>query len=72
MGRSSKEQADESRRRIVAEAGNLFRSRGYDAVGIAYVMKAAGMTQRGFYKHFASKERRWPPRRGGWVSHRLV
>jgi hypothetical protein len=28
MGRSSKEQADESRRRIVAEAGNLFRSRG--------------------------------------------
>jgi TetR/AcrR family transcriptional repressor of nem operon len=45
MGRSSKEQADESRRRIVAEAGNLFRSRGYDAVGIAYVMKAAGMTQ---------------------------
>jgi TetR/AcrR family transcriptional repressor of nem operon len=56
MGRSSKEQADESRRRIVAEAGNLFRSRGYDAVGIAYVMKAAGMTQGGFYKHLASKE----------------
>ena len=44
------------RRRIVAEAGNLFRSRGYDAVGIAYVMKAAGMTQGGFYKRFASKE----------------
>jgi TetR/AcrR family transcriptional repressor of nem operon len=56
MGRSSKEQADANRRRIVAAAGNLFRSRGYDAVGIADVMKAAGMTQGGFYKHFASKE----------------
>ena len=56
MGRSTKEQADANRRRIVAAAGNLFRSRGYDAVGIADVMKAAGMTQGGFYKHFASKE----------------
>jgi len=56
MGRSSKEQADTNRQRIVAVAGNLFRSRGYDAVGIADVMKGAGMTQGGFYKHFASKE----------------
>jgi TetR/AcrR family transcriptional repressor of nem operon len=56
MGRSSKEQALKNRRRIVAAAGRLFRSRGYDAVGIADVMKAAGMTQGGFYKHFASKE----------------
>jgi TetR/AcrR family transcriptional repressor of nem operon len=56
MGRSSKEQADANRRRIIEAAGNLFRSRGYDAVGIADVMKAAGMTQGGFYKHFASKE----------------
>jgi TetR/AcrR family transcriptional regulator, transcriptional repressor for nem operon len=56
VGRSSKEQADANRRQIVLAAGNLFRSRGYDAVGIADVMKAAGMTQGGFYKHFASKE----------------
>jgi TetR/AcrR family transcriptional repressor of nem operon len=56
MGRSTKEQADANHQRIVAAAGNLFRSRGYDAVGIADVMKAAGMTQGGFYKHFASKE----------------
>jgi TetR/AcrR family transcriptional regulator, transcriptional repressor for nem operon len=56
MGRSTKEQADTNHRSIVAAAGNLFRSRGYDAVGIADVMKAAGMTQGGFYKHFASKE----------------
>ena len=56
MGRSTKEQAGANRQRIVTAAGNLFRSRGYDAVGIADVMKAAGMTQGGFYKHFASKE----------------
>src|SRR5271156_6688374 len=56
MGRSSKEQADDNHRRIVAAAGNLFRSRGYDAVGIGDVMKAAGMTQGGFYKQFSSKE----------------
>ena len=56
MGRSSKDRADDNRRRIVEAAGRLFRSRGYDAVGIADVMKAAGMTQGGFYKHFASKE----------------
>lgn len=56
MGRSSKEQAEANRRRIVVAAGKLFRGKGYDAVGIADVMKAAGMTQGGFYKHFASKE----------------
>jgi TetR/AcrR family transcriptional regulator, transcriptional repressor for nem operon len=56
MGRSSKEQALNNRRRIVAAAGRLFRSKGYDAVGISDVMKAAGMTQGGFYKHFDSKE----------------
>jgi TetR/AcrR family transcriptional regulator, transcriptional repressor for nem operon len=56
VGRSSKEQADANHERIVDAAGRLFRSRGYDTVGIADVMKAAGMTQGGFYKHFSSKE----------------
>ena len=56
MGRSTKEQADANHRRIVAAAGNLFRSRAYEAVGIADVMKAAGMTQGGFYKHFDSRD----------------
>jgi len=56
MGRSSKEQVDANHHRIVEAAGRLFRSRGYEAVGIADVMKAAGMTQGGFYKHFTSKE----------------
>ena len=56
MARSSKEQVAANRQRIVTAASELFRSRGYDAVGIADVMKAAGMTQGGFYKHFATKE----------------
>lgn len=56
MARSSKEQVASNRQRIVAAASALFRSHGYDAVGIADVMKAAGMTQGGFYKHFATKE----------------
>ena len=56
MARSSREQAEGNRRRIVAAAGSLFRSLGYEAVSIADVMKAAGMTQGGFYKHFASKK----------------
>jgi TetR/AcrR family transcriptional regulator, transcriptional repressor for nem operon len=56
MGRSNNERADANHRRIVDAAGRLFRSHGYDAVGIADVMKGAGMTQGGFYKHFASKE----------------
>ncbi|GEP00728.1 TetR/AcrR family transcriptional regulator [Methylobacterium haplocladii] len=56
MARSSKEQVASNRQRIVAAASELFRTCGYDAVGIADVMKAAGMTQGGFYKHFATKE----------------
>ncbi|MGE4431933.1 MAG: TetR family transcriptional regulator [Sphingobium sp.] len=56
MGRSSRSQADENRARIVEVASGLFRARGIEAVGIADVMKAAGMTQGGFYRHFESKD----------------
>lgn len=56
VARSGKEQVAANRQRIVTAASELFRIRGYDAVGIADVMRAAGMTQGGFYKHFASKE----------------
>lgn len=56
MGRSSRSQADANRVRIVMTASGLFRARGVEAVGIADVMKAAGMTQGGFYRHFSSKE----------------
>jgi TetR/AcrR family transcriptional repressor of nem operon len=33
----------------------MFRSQGIDAVGIAELMKEAGLTHGGFYNHFASK-----------------
>jgi TetR/AcrR family transcriptional repressor of nem operon len=56
MGRSSRQQADENRERIVKVASGLFAAHGVGAVGIADVMKAAGMTQGGFYKHFESKD----------------
>ncbi|MFC3528125.1 TetR/AcrR family transcriptional regulator [Paracoccus mangrovi] len=56
MGRSSAEQALQNRASIVEIASRLFRERGIEAVSVADVMAAAGMTVGGFYKHFASKE----------------
>ncbi len=54
--RVSREQMASNRARILDEAGRLFRERGFEAVTVADVMKAAGMTHGGFYGHFASKD----------------
>lgn len=54
--RVTQEQMRENRRRILAAASRLYREKGFDAVGVAEVMKAAGLTHGGFYGHFASKE----------------
>jgi TetR/AcrR family transcriptional repressor of nem operon len=51
----TKTQARENRARIVETASTLFRERGYDGVGVADLMAAAGFTHGGFYKHFGSK-----------------
>ena len=51
----SKEQVRENRMRIIETASELFRERGYDGVGVAELMSAAGLTHGGFYKHFGSK-----------------
>ncbi len=51
----TKAQAQANRARIVETASTLFRERGYDGVGIADLMAAAGFTHGGFYKHFPSK-----------------
>ena len=51
----TKAQAQENRARIVETAAALFRERGYDGVGVAELMAAAGFTHGGFYKHFRSK-----------------
>lgn len=52
----SREQFAENRERILAEAGQLFREKGFDGVGIADIMNAAGLTHGGFYRHFSSKD----------------
>jgi TetR/AcrR family transcriptional repressor of nem operon len=51
----TKAQAQANRARIVETASMLFRERGYDGVGVADLMAAAGFTHGGFYKHFGSK-----------------
>ncbi len=43
-------------RRILEEAGRLFRERGFAGVSVGEIMKATGLTHGPFYNHFASKE----------------
>ena len=52
----SREQAAQNRERIVEAAAQLFRERGFEGIGVASLMKEAGLTHGGFYGHFASKE----------------
>ena len=54
--RVSREKAAEHRERIIDAAAALFRSKGFDGVGVADIMKAADLTHGGFYGHFASKD----------------
>lgn len=56
MPRISRQQKELNRERIVTAAGQGFRARGIDGVGIDELMKTAGMTHGGFYNHFPSKE----------------
>jgi TetR/AcrR family transcriptional repressor of nem operon len=52
----SREQMADNRSRILEQASQLFREKGFEAVSVAEVMKAAGLTHGGFYGHFASKD----------------
>jgi TetR/AcrR family transcriptional repressor of nem operon len=45
-----------SRARIVRIAARRFRAHGLRGIGMADIMKEAGLTVGGFYKHFASRE----------------
>jgi TetR/AcrR family transcriptional repressor of nem operon len=54
--RRSREDAAETRRRIVEAASRLFRGRGIAAVSVADIMSDLGLTVGGFYRHFESKE----------------
>jgi TetR/AcrR family transcriptional repressor of nem operon len=52
----SREQAAQNRERIIAAAAQLFRERGFEGIGVADLMKEAGLTHGGFYGHFSSKD----------------
>ena len=54
--RVSRETAARNRENVVKTASRQFREHGYDGIGIAGLMKAAGLTQGGFYKQFADKD----------------
>ncbi|HEV3259824.1 MAG TPA: TetR family transcriptional regulator, partial [Gemmataceae bacterium] len=54
--RKSREEAAQTRKRIVTAASEEFRKNGIVATGLNDLMSAAGLTHGGFYKHFASKD----------------
>jgi TetR/AcrR family transcriptional repressor of nem operon len=54
--RVSRVQAAENRQTVIDVASRLFRSRGFDGIGLKDLMEASGLTQGAFYKQFASKD----------------
>jgi TetR/AcrR family transcriptional regulator, transcriptional repressor for nem operon len=55
MGHSRRDK-EATHTRIVRVAARRFRERGLEGIGVADVMKEAGVTVGGFYKHFGSRE----------------
>ncbi|MEM9593547.1 MAG: TetR/AcrR family transcriptional regulator [Acidobacteriota bacterium] len=47
---------EQTRRRIIDAAAELFREKGPEATALPEVMAAAGLTVGGFYRHFESKD----------------
>ncbi len=47
---------EQTRERIVRAAARAIRKHGYEGVGVADVMKEAGLTHGGFYAHFESRD----------------
>src|SRR5438445_8203663 len=47
---------EETRERILRAAARAIRKHGYAGVGVADVMKQAGLTHGGFYAHFESRD----------------
>ena len=52
----SKAHKTRTHKRIVSIASKRFREKGLAGFGIAEVMKEAGLTVGGFYKHFDSRD----------------
>jgi len=55
MGYSKADKA-QSHERIVRTAAMRFREKGIDGISVADLMKEAGLTHGGFYRHFESRE----------------
>jgi TetR/AcrR family transcriptional regulator, transcriptional repressor for nem operon len=55
MGHSKADKA-ESHERIVRIAAAKFREAGIEGIGVADLMKEAGLTHGGFYRHFDSRD----------------
>ena len=54
--RVSREQANENREKVLTTAARLYREHGFTGIGVAEIMKTAGLTHGGFYGQFGSKE----------------
>jgi TetR/AcrR family transcriptional repressor of nem operon len=54
--RHSKAEKAKTHKRVVAIASKRFREEGLAGIGIADLMKEAGLTVGGFYKHFKSRD----------------
>ena len=54
--RHSKTEKANTHKRIVAVAAKKFLEEGLTGIGIADLMKEAGLTVGGFYKHFKSRD----------------
>jgi hypothetical protein len=44
--RVTREQAADNREKVLQAAGTLFRQHGFDGIGVADIMKRAGLTER--------------------------
>lgn len=47
---------EQTRERILRAGARAIRKHGYEGLGVADVMKEAGLTHGGFYAHFASRD----------------
>jgi AcrR family transcriptional regulator len=56
MSRTPNSRKEETHERIVDVAARALRRNGYAGVGVADVMKEAGLTHGGFYAHFDSRD----------------
>jgi TetR/AcrR family transcriptional repressor of nem operon len=54
--RYSRTHKEQTRIRIVASAAEQLRAAGVNGIGVADLMRGAGLTHGGFYAHFESKE----------------